>query len=57
MAFVTKRNATGQVIYIDGIEKHLLESLSRMLNFRWETKMHLPLILFLFIAHYNNNIM
>ena len=33
-AFTSRRNATGHVVHAVGVEKHLLDALSEMLNFR-----------------------
>ena len=34
ISFESQRNATGHIIHSDGVEKHLIEELSQMLNFR-----------------------
>ena len=34
VSFVTQRNATGHIVHADGMQIHMLEALSKMLNFR-----------------------
>ena len=37
---MTKRNATGHIIEIDGVQMHLIATLSSMLNFRYTVEIY-----------------
>ena len=35
VSFIVQRNSTGHIIHSDGVQKHMIETLSQILNFRW----------------------
>ena len=41
---MTKRNATGHIIEIDGVQMHLITTLSSMLNFRYTVEIYVEIV-------------